>query len=173
VSVTFRHVDPSAGLRSYASEKVERLEKFARRVINAHVILSVEKQRHRAEIQISGRDLQLTATEETGDLYSAIDLAADKVERQLKKLAEKRKGHKGAPSAAGPPPATRKAAARSDGRIRPRRVAVKALSVDEALAEIEASANEFVLFRNSTNDAVSVLYRRKDGSYGLLEAEPA
>jgi putative sigma-54 modulation protein len=130
----------------------------------------VEKQRHRAEIQITGRNLKITATEETGDLYSAIDLAADKVERQLKKLIEKRKGHKGVLSAALPPPTTRRSV-RSDGRIRTRRVAVRPMSVDEAVLEIEDAKAEFLLFRNAATESLSVLYRRKDGTFGLLEPE--
>lgn len=170
VTVTFRHVNPSAGLRSYASEKVERLEKFSRRVLEAHVILSVEKNRHRAEIQITGKDLKVAAREETGDLYSAIDLAVDKVQRQLKRQSEKRNTRKGrravAPAAEAPEPA------RPVRRLRTRRVALKPISVDDAVLQIEAEGSEFVLFRNSANDQPSVIYRRKDGGFGLIEPEP-
>lgn len=170
VSVTFRHVNTSAGLRSYASEKVERLEKFAHRNLEAHVILSVEKLRHRCEIQLVGKGLKLTATEETGDLYSAIDLAADKVERQLKRRVGKGQTRKGATGAA---PRAANLVADSGGRtttrIRPKRVAAKPMSVDEAILQFESSQPEFLVFRNSATESLSVLYRRKDGAYGLVE----
>ena len=170
VMVTFRHVNPSAGLRSYASEKVERLEKFARRILEAHVILSVEKNRHRAEIQASGKDIKVTATEETGDLYSAIDLAVAKVQRQLKRQTEKRNTRKGRRSAvtAGEAPEP----ARPQRRLRARRVALKPISVEDALLQIESDGSEFVLFRNADNELLSVVYRRKDGGFGLIEPEP-
>ena len=85
VMVTFRHVEPTDGLRQYAEEKVQRVHKFLRRPIEAHVILSVEKTRHIAEVLVTANRLNITATEQTGDLYSAIDLAMSKVERQVKK----------------------------------------------------------------------------------------
>ena len=83
VMVTFRHVEPTDGLRHYAEEKVQRVHKFLRRPIEAHVILSVEKQRHIAEVQVTANHLNINAAEETGDLYSAIDRAMSKVERQV------------------------------------------------------------------------------------------
>jgi putative sigma-54 modulation protein len=172
VMVTFRHVNPSQGLRTYATEKVEKLDKFARRIVDAHVTLSVEKQRHQAEIQLFGKDLALTAKEETGDLYAAIDLALDKLERQLKRLADKRKSRKGGMStSASAAPAVE--TPRSRGRIRPKRVSVKPMSVDDAIAQMEQSQVGFLLFRNDATDSLNVMYRQKDGSFGLLEPEPS
>jgi putative sigma-54 modulation protein len=172
VMVTFRHVNPSQGLRSYATEKVERLDKFARRIVDAHVTLSVEKQRHQAEIQLFGKDLALTAKEETGDLYAAIDLALAKLERQLKRLADKRKSRKGgistSASAAAP-----EAAPRRRSRLRAKRVAVKPMSVEDAIERMEQSEDGFLLFRNDATDLLNVMYRQKDGSFGLLEPEPS
>ena len=78
-----------------------RVHKLMRRPIEAHVILSVDKRRHIAEITLSGEHLHVTATEETGDLYSAIDLAMDKIERQIQKHVTKRKTRKH--DAAAPP----------------------------------------------------------------------
>src|SRR5215813_6809415 len=96
VMVTFRHVEPTDGLRTYAEEKVQRVHKYLRRPIEAHVILSVEKQRHIAEVLVTGSHLNITATEQTDDLYSAIDLAMSKVERQIKRHVARYKEHKGA-----------------------------------------------------------------------------
>jgi len=169
--VTFRHVEPSEGLRSYAVEKVQRIHKFLRNPIDAHVTLSVEKLRHIAEVQVNASHLNITATEETADLYAAIDLAMDKVERQAKKHAEKHKDHKGpsVASIAGEPPAEK----RNGASIRLQRVPVKPMSVEEAVMQLKMAKNDFLLFRNSDNEILSVVYRRKDGNYGLLEPEPA
>ena len=169
VMVTFRHVEPTDGLRQHAEEKVQRVHKYLRRPIEAHIILSVEKQRHIAEVQLSANHLNVTATEETNDLYSAIDLAMSKIERQVKKHTAKFKDHKG-PNNAG---ATAMAGQdeRSGATIHTQRVAVKPMSVDEAIMQLKLQKNEFLLFTNAATDALSVVYRRKDGNYGLIEPE--
>ncbi len=171
VMVTFRHVEPSEGLRSYAEEKVQRVHKFLRNPIDAHVTLTVEKQRHIAEVQVNASHLKITATEETADLYAAIDLAMDKVERQIKKHSEKHKEHKGPGAGAIPEPV--QAEKRNGATVRLQRVAVKPMSVDEAVLQLKMAKNDFLLFRNADNEVLSVVYRRKDGNYGLIEPEPA
>jgi putative sigma-54 modulation protein len=170
VTVTFRHVNPTAGLRRHAEEKAERITKYLRRPLEAHVILSVEKQRHIAEIQVTGTHLNITATEETGDLYSAIDLAMGKIERQLEKHTAKYKQHKGRNNnAATSPLVQRREMPRTS--IHTQRVTVKPMSVDEAVLQLKLRKNDFLLFTNAATDTLSVIYRRKDGNYGLIEPE--
>jgi putative sigma-54 modulation protein len=172
VLVTFRHVAPSAALRDYAEEKVNKIQKYVRRVNEAHVILAVDKRRHIAEVTLNAARHTFTATDETSDLYAAIDLAMDKIERQVKKLAAKRKDrkHQGGRGASIEEPAAPRRAPR--GRItRTERVPVKPMSVDEALLQMKLMKNEFLLFKNAENDSLSVLYRRKNGDYGLIEPE--
>jgi ribosome hibernation promoting factor len=172
VMVTFRHVEPTDGLRQYAAEKVQRVHKYLRRPIEAHVILSVEKQRHTAEVLVTANHLNITATEQTGDLYSAIDLAMSKVERQIKRHVARYKDHKGANnvSSESPRAASRR---RATNTIHTQRVPVKPMSVDEAVMQLKLLKNDFLLFTNAATDALSVVYRRKDGNYGLLEPEPS
>ncbi len=170
VMVTFRHVNPTDGLRQYAEEKIQRVRKFLRRPIEAHVILSVVKHRHVAEVQVTANRLNVTATEETDDLYSAIDLAMSKLERQIKKHVAKVKEHKGANNSGAGVAAGR---AVGGGIIRTERVAVKPMSIDEAVMHLRMRKNDFLLFKNDATDTLSVIYRRKDGSYGLIEPEPS
>lgn len=171
VMVTFRHVDPTEGLRQHAEEKVQHAVRFLHRPIEAHVILSVEKQRHIAEVLVTGSHLNLTATEETGDLYSAIDLAASKVERQVKKHMAKFKDHKTNNHAAATPPADD--GPRAGAVIHTQRIAVKPMSVDEAVLQLKMIKNDFLLFKNAATEMLSVVYRRKDGNFGLIEPEPS
>ncbi len=104
ISVTFRHVDPSDALRDYASGKLERVvSKYLPSAIEAHVILSVVKREHQAEINVHATRFNVSAHERTGDLYSAIDLAVDKVEAQLRKHKERIHAHKGRDPVAGEP----------------------------------------------------------------------
>ncbi len=170
VMVTFRHVEPSEGLRQYAEEKVQRVNKFVRRPIDAHVTLSVLKHRHIAEVQLSGNHLSVAATEETGDLYSAIDLAMTKIERQVKKHVARYRNRKGAnnvPAAI----AADTEVTRNGAVIRATRVPVKPMSVDEAVLQLKLQNSGFLLFKNAASETLSVIYRRKDGNYGLIEPE--
>ena len=180
ISVTFRHVDPTPALRQYAEEKLERVKKYLRRPVDAHVILSVAKERHVAEITLQADHVTMFAQEETHDLYSAIDLTLDKLEHQAQKLKAKRRSHKGTTSARGAePPEVMTSVLAADRRgpggapevIRAQRVPAKPMSVEEAVAQLAASRDEFLVFTNASNQTLAVLYRRKDGNYGLIEPE--
>src|SRR5258707_8928944 len=89
VSVTFRHVEPTDAIRQYAERKFAHAGKLIKRACEAHLILTVDKYRHHGEVTVNSGRLSVTAAEETKDLYSVIDLLADKVGRQLTKHLEK------------------------------------------------------------------------------------
>ena len=84
ITVTFRHVEATEAIRSYAVRKFSHLAKFLKRPCLVHLILTVDKYRHLGEVTVKSGYLAVAAQEETKDLYSVIDLLADKVERQLK-----------------------------------------------------------------------------------------
>ena len=193
VSVTFRHIEATDALRRHAESKVQRIAKYLHRPIDAHVILSVVKRRHVAEIVLNADRTTLNAKEETNDLYSAIDAASDKLEQRARKHTEKMKSHKlpggeaRRRSAEPPLPAPTSANtpglrvnviradtfARRNGPeiIKSTRLPVKPMSVEEAVMQMDLMSNEFLVFRNAATEALSVVYRRKDGNYGLIEPE--
>lgn len=173
ITVTFRHVDPTPALRTYAEDKVTKVaRKYLRRPGDAHVILGVSKERHVAEITLQAQHVSMFAKETTHDLYSAIDLAVEKLEHQVQKLKARRSERKGAD--------TPRSGAVSDGRLeRPvaprrvietRRVPATPMSVDDAIGRLERSADEFLVFTNEADRRLAVLYRRRDGRYGLIVA---
>ncbi|MGI9322982.1 MAG: ribosome hibernation-promoting factor, HPF/YfiA family [Pseudomonadales bacterium] len=94
LNVSGHHVEVTDSLRNYVATKLERLERHSDRITDIKVILSVEKQRQKAEstVHISGADIFANAEHE--DLYAAIDLLTDKLDRQLIKKKEKRQDHK-------------------------------------------------------------------------------
>lgn len=193
INVTFRHMEATDALREHAEKRLRRLAKYVHRPIDAHVILSVVKRRHIAEVVLNADRATMTAKEETGDLYSAIDLAGAKLEQRARKHTEKLTNHKLSPRsrrlpeiAPEPPapvrevPGLRMDVLRSDsfGRrkgpevMQTKRLAVKPMSVEEAVLQMDLMSNEFLVFRNAATDTVSVVYRRKDGHYGLIAPEP-
>jgi len=101
VSVTFRHVEPTVALQQYAERKLGHISKFLKRATQAHLILAVDKYRQHGEVTVKSGRLTVAAQAETKDLYSVIDLLADKVERQLKKGLEKVKTRKTRAASAG------------------------------------------------------------------------
>lgn len=172
VTVTFRQVRPTEALRRHAETKIQRLQKFLHHPVEAHVVLSVLKHRHIAEFIVTADRMNFTATEETSDLYSAIDLAITKLERQVAKRIAKRKTRKHDGAAEAPaataPPRTRR---RRGTVVETERVTIKPMSVDEGVMQMNLLKKEFFLFKNAATDTLGVIYRRRDGNYGLIEPE--
>lgn len=171
-SISFKNVDSSEHLKSYVSEKLNRFDKLFDNPATAQVVLSVEKHRHTAEIHITADRMTITGKEETGDLYSAIDMVLDKLETQLKrgkqKIRERRTTAKGktraireeaAPAAEGEP--------RREVRIET--LDTKPMDVEEAVLQMDMSSRDFLAFMNARSSQINVIYRRKDGHYGLLQ----
>jgi putative sigma-54 modulation protein len=172
INVTFRHVDPTPALRTHAEDKLERMvKKYLHRPVDAHVILSVAKERHAAEITLQADHVTMFAKEETTDLYAAIDLAVAKLEHQAQKLRAKRKEHKGPSGARTLATDDAGDADRPRARVIPRRVSAKPMAVDEAVETLGRTGDEFLVFTNAATQQLAVLYRRKDGNYGLIELE--
>jgi len=174
-SVTFRHMEPSDNLKEYSHDKLLRLEKYLDAVIDAEVVMTVEKFRHKAEVIISSDGLKIKAEEETEDMYSAIDMVVDKLEKQIKRHREKLKDHKGnSAKRTQRELAENDLAADDDLGDEPdtppidRTVTVTPvpMSVEEAAAQLAASTVPHVVFINTENDLLSIL-RQMHG--GLLE----
>ena len=177
VSVTFRKIEPSNTLRRYAQEKLYRIKKYVEDPIEAHVVLSVEKFRHIAEVNINANGFRLNGEEETGDLYSAIDMVVDKVEAQIKKYRHKIKKRK---SDSGSKPLLMKMNVlasesfeedREPQIIKTKQINAKPMDVDEAVMQMDLANSEFLVFTNAMTSSINVIYRRKDGNYGLIEPE--
>jgi putative sigma-54 modulation protein len=175
VNVTFRHIDPSMPLREYAEEKLSRVKKYLEEPIEAHVVLKVEKFRHIAEVSIDSNGIRINGTEETDDMYSALDLLADSIEGQVKKNKGKVRRRKpsnsekdlmAGPERSGVGPAE---VEREPRVIRTEQVFAKPMDLDEALMQLNLSGGEFMVFTNRNSNRVNVLYRRKDGHLGLIE----
>lgn len=89
VSVTFRHTEPTDALKQYAAEKINRLGKYFRKPLDAHVVLSVDAKRQTAEVELHIHGETIHGKEQTDDLYSAIDLVIDNLKRQVRKRKDK------------------------------------------------------------------------------------
>src|SRR5262245_28781802 len=196
-STTFRHMDASQAVREYAAEKLEKIKKyFSKDPIAAHAVFSVERGfNHVADINITlPNGIVINAKETTEDMYSSIDLAAARIERQVRKGKEKIRDHKphGGPGASvrelvipaeeiEPRPAAAQAAAPAHGKAAPASASpgfrvikdetfsARAMKVEDAVMQLNLLGDELLVFTDAESQGISVLYRRKDGNYGLIE----
>jgi putative sigma-54 modulation protein len=175
ITTTFRHMEPSDALKSYAEEKLERVRKYIDEPIVAQVFMTVEKIRHAAEVTITAKGITIKASEETNDMYSAVDAVVDKIERQLRRYKERIKEHK--PAADVRERQIRKSvveAASLETRrepvvIRTKTFSIKPMSVEEAVMQMDLLHKDFLVFTDAATENINVIYRRKDGDYGLIE----
>jgi len=171
-SVTFKNIDPSDNLKSYVSDKLDRFDKYLDNPGEANVVLAVEKFRHIAEINIAGDRLTIIGSEETNDMYSAIDMALDKLEKQIKKskqkirerrLASKNRNRSMLDEADNLPDED------TERQIKIRNIEYKPMDIEEAVLQMDLIEDNFLVFTNARNDQINVLYRRRDGHYGLIQ----
>lgn len=170
LSVKGRNLEVTDALRSYAEEKLRRLTKYFENIVTTNVVLSLEKHRQIAEVTLRVRDLTIRAEESTEDLYSSIDLVVEKLERQILRYKERIAAHVTRAASRG----ERGASATAEGEsrlVKTKRFAVKPAEVDEAIMQMDLLGHNFYVFRNARTDEVNVVYRRRDGHYGLIEPE--
>jgi putative sigma-54 modulation protein len=171
-SVTFKNLDPSENLKSYVSDKLNRFDKFLYNPAEASVVLAVEKFRHIAEINITGDRLSINGKEETEDMYSAIDMVLDKLEKQIKKIKQKNRGRRAGSRAkekGGLNDETGPAPEDLEGQVFVRNIEYKPMDVEEAIMQMDLVSDNFLVFTNARTEQVNVLYRRKAGDYGLIQ----
>lgn len=176
VTTTFRHMEQSDALKSYAEEKLDRLTKYIDEPINVQVYFAVEKKiRHIVEIVITAKGINTKASEATNDMYAAIDAVLDKIERQLKRYKEKIKAHKPNGDDRGRQFSKKIFEAESIESdvesvvIRTQTETAKPMSVEEAVMQMDLLHKDFIVFTDSINNEINVMYRRKDGNFGLIE----
>jgi len=170
---TGRHLDVTSALRSHVEEHFERLNHiFDGKPAKAHVIIEVERGKHRSEIIVKWRNDILMANTSVSDMYQSLSQTIAKIEKQALKLKKKviDKSHKAIKvSTITPPEVEVKPAPALPKIVSARKYAVKPLTDEEAAMQLEAEVNQFLVFRNAENQRVSVIYKRKDGNYGLIE----
>jgi len=183
LDITGRHIEITPALKEFTEDKLRKLEKLLDGPLEVHVVLGIEKHRHTAEIQVKSRTAILSGTQETGDLYASIGEVIDKLERQALKHKEKMRGHKHRKSLRDPDVAAAMEGVPGEEPAEPAEVSagprvhralgrrVKPLSAEDAVHELEATGEDLLIFRDAASDRVSVVYRRKDGDFGLVESD--
>lgn len=178
ITVRGKNVEVTDALRDYVTKRLGKLEKFFE-LDEVQVTLLVERERRVVEVTIPFNGIILRGEEETNDMYSSIDLVVDKLEKQIEKyktklLARRLKNNKGAAAVQVNPGeqlaiGEEKKEANGPRIVRTKRFAVKPMPVDEAVMQMNLLGHSFFVFTNAETEEVNVVYRRKDGNYGLIE----
>lgn len=178
LNITARHMDLTDGLRGHIEKELKKLQRLFHKEADIQVRLRVEKYRHIAEVSCNVGGSVLQASEETKDMYQSVDLAIESIGQRYNKFKSKKWSGKGktrmkeepvelvSPEAEGPRKTDKPKA--KPRIIRSRKYAVKPMSVDEAAMQIDLLENNFIVYTDSKTEQVNVLYRRKDGNFGLI-----
>jgi len=196
-AVTFRHMEPTDALKSYAKERMERVRKYLPDPIACHVVLSTERHNHRIDVSFQLHNgLSIAGHETTANMYSSIDLVIAKIERQVRKYKGKLEGMRARPHHVQALPWSHSIideafhelnevvgngnghghTATSPPAPQPEFTVVKTekfhaqpMTVAEAIVQLNLLHEPFLVFRADTDGRVAVVYKREDGSYGLIE----
>ncbi|MBW1759345.1 MAG: ribosome-associated translation inhibitor RaiA [Deltaproteobacteria bacterium] len=172
-SITFKNIDPSKHFKSYVQNKLDRFDKLLDNPAETKVVLSVEKLRHIAEINLTGDKLNINAKEANNDMHAAIDLVLDKIEKQIKKSKEKTKQRRSGFKKSKTNNLMAEGTAFQEEeflkQVKVRNIEYKPMGVEEAVMQMDIVNNTFLVFTNAETDRVNVLYRRNDGHLGLIQ----
>ncbi|HJT67751.1 MAG TPA: ribosome-associated translation inhibitor RaiA [Pyrinomonadaceae bacterium] len=172
---TGRHVEVSPAIRRHVEDHFKKLDHIFNgdTTLSTHVIIDVEKNRQIGEIVVNWRDHTLTATDTNADMYMALTRAMAKIEKQAlklkKKIIDRKQGAKSTARVAPSPDGDVEATPRPPRIIPARRYVVKPMTAEEASLRLSEEQNQFLLFRDPDTQRLGVIYRRKDGNYGLIE----
>lgn len=205
-AVTFRHMEATEALKSYARERMDRVRKYLPDPISCHVVLSTERHNHRIDVTFQLHNgLAVSGHEITENMYSSIDLCIAKIERQVRKYKGKLEGMRARPHHVVAMPWNHSIVAEAFGAVGPgaldgatngtsngvshdhpevgpapefqvvktEKFHAQPLSVSDAIVQLNLMHEPFLVFCHDTDGRVAVVYKRDDGSYGLIETPAA
>lgn len=172
ISVRGKNVDVTDALRDYVFKKLKRLDRYFDGAGDGQATLSVERDNHRVEVTISVNGLLLRGEELSPDMYASIDLVVDKLEKQVDRYRTKIARR----TRATPPQQTLASDVTEEYDeapqvVRNKRFPMKPMNIDEAILQMSLLGHDFFVFNNAETELVNVVYRRKDGNYGLIEPQ--
>jgi len=171
IELTFKNLDPTDALKDYATKRLSKLDKYMDKPAEAHVVLSVERRRHKADITLNADGAVINAVEITEDMYSAIDMVMDKLDRQVKKHKEKIQDKKSQAKSHQEGEVAASGADQKPRIVYERGYFVKPMSVEEAVLQIDITPNNFIIFQNTDSKQINMIYKRQDGDLGLVEPQ--
>jgi len=171
-TITGRNIDVTPGLRAAIEEKIGKLDRYFNSDAEAIVTLSVQKDKQIIEVTIPVKGNMIRAEESSSDMYVSIDLVQEIIERQMKKYKNKLLDKKQTAQAFSDWSISDENDSDEDIKIvKTKRFAMKPIDPEEACFQMELLGHSFYMFLNSDTEEVNVVYKRRNGAYGLIEPE--
>jgi len=165
-----RNIDVTDAMRTYAEDKLAKLDRFSDQIVDAKVVMSYNEsiggQPAKVEVQVNVPNGLVRAEERGLDHYAAVDLVVDKLERQLKKFKGRVVAKRGE---AKPEPEQPDQEEEPPRIVRTKRHVMRPMAPEDAAMEMDALGHDFYVFRNADTDQIAVIYLREDGHYGVIE----
>ncbi|HSP07100.1 MAG TPA: ribosome-associated translation inhibitor RaiA [Acidobacteriota bacterium] len=173
ISYTTRGCELNGQIKKYTEEKLKKIFSLDE-LLEVNLTLVQMRHRYKAELMVHNRTARFNAIEETSDVFKSINAAVDKIQKQIKRHKEKLVNRKRFVR-----PKTKALVENlalgetltMPRVVRARKQDIKPMSQEEAVMQLEARRDGFLVFRNVSSDRINVLYRRKDGNYGLIDSE--
>ena len=177
ITISGKNIEVSDYLEELINKKVNKLDKYFPEDTQAHVALSVERNRHIVEVTIPYAGGIIRGEETSGDMYASVDNVLSKLEKQIVRHRTKLEKSLRAGAFRAPEPVYADAFTQDDldeeaaKVVKIKRFDIKPMTVDEAMLQLEMLGHSFYMFTNGDTNQINVIYKRKDGNYGLIEPE--
>lgn len=174
IKITGRNIELTEGLKAAVEDKLNKLEKYFTPDTEVNVTLSVEKERQKVEVTIPMKGSYIRSEQVSSDMYVSIDLVEEIIERQIRRYRKKLIDKKQAALSFSQNFIEEEEEVPYDDEIqivKTKKFAVKPVNPEEACLQMEMLGHNFYVFLNSETDQVNVVYKRKNGTYGLIEPE--
>ena len=170
INVRGKNIEITPALRDYVEKRVGKITKYFNSLGEITAVLTVTKNHHIVEVTVPVNGMLLRGEEDTGDMYASIDLVIEKLEKQIEKYKTKLSRKLRTGSFRGELlPKTEEPEAEEPRIVKTKRFAIKPMNVEEAIMQMNLINHDFFVFRDADTEDVNVVYRRKDGNYGLIE----
>lgn len=172
--ISGKNIDVTPGLRAAVEDKIGKLEKYFTPETEVHATLSVEKERQKIEVTIPMKGNIIRSEQVSNDMYVSVDLAAEVIERQLKKYRTKFRADQQAGAASLRTDFIEREVEDDDEEVRivrTKKFDIKPMYAEDACVQMELLGHDFYVFCNAETDEVNVVYKRKGNTYGLIEPE--
>lgn len=170
ITVRGKNIEVTPALKDYVAKRIGKVTKYFDVLGEITAVLTVEKGRHIVEVTVPVNGILLRGEESTTDMYTSIDLVIEKLEKQIEKYRTRisRRMREGIFRTELVPASV----AEEDIRVvKTKRFPVKPMDVEEAIMQMDLINHDFYVFINAESEDVNVVYRRRDGHYGLIEPE--
>jgi len=176
INVRGKNIEVTPALEEHIEKRLEKLDKFFDENTEIQIVLSLAGENHIAEATVFFNSLILRSEESTEDMYASVDMMVSKLEKQVTRYREKLKDRLQQGGVRSFNEVLTSEEEEKEGKdepqvVRTKRFILKPMTVEEAILQMNLLEHNFFVFMEAETGAINVLYRRKDGNYGLIEPE--